>query len=1492
MKRKLGIVESAMRYRQIVFLIAAMLIAVGIYALVTMPRQEFPTFTIRQGLVIGVYPGASAEEVEEQLTTKVEKYLFSFKEISKAETYSHWKNGMMIVFVELNDDVKDKDKFWSKLNDGLNNLKAELPSGVLALIYNSDFGDTSALLVTLESDHRSYRELEDYMDELENRLRRIESVSNLRHVGLQKEQISIYLEKEKLTNYGISTSTLLANLFTQGFTTMSGTVDNDRYLAPIHIAPSYNSEQDIAEQIIYSDPAGNIIRLKDVARIAREYPDPDSYITNNGHKCLVISMEMQEGNNIVQYGKEVDEVLKEFQSGLPEDVRIERIADQPKVVNASVTNFLHEMLYAIVGVILVTMALLPFRVATVAAASIPISIFASMGIMMLTGMELNTVTLAALIVVLGMIVDNSVVIVDSYMERLDHGMSRWNAAISSAQGFFKAIFSATLAISITFFPFLFTLKGMVQEFVIWFPWTVTITLAISLAVAMLFIPFIQYFFIKKGFKQSKQKKKEGRRTFLDVVQQTYEKWLVRAFKHPAVTIGGGILSVLAGISVFFLLPQRLLPFAERDQFAVEIYLPEGSTLEKTVQVTDSLEKILKKDSRVKSVTTFNGTSSPRFHAAYAPNMPAKNYAQLIVNTHSNNETVKMLNEYAPKYADYFPDAHLRFKQLEYTEAAFPIEVRLIGNNLDDLKTTADSLSKKMREVPGLTWVHTNYEEMLPEAEVRIDDVEANRLGITKSTVAANLAVRFDGFPLTTLWEGDYPVTVKLKAEREQDPDCKDIENEYIHSFIPGISVPLRQIADVEPVWSQGKIVRRNGVRTISILGDVTRGANPNRVFRDVRRITEQQTLPGGIRVQYGGSHEKDAEYLPMIIGGLIISILIIFIILLFHFRRINLALLVLGSASLSIVGAMTGLLIMGKDFGVTSILGIVSLIGILVRNGIIMLDYAEELRHKHKKLVLEAAFEAGKRRMRPIFLTSAAASMGVVPMIISNSLLWAPMGTVISFGTMTSMVLLVLVLPVAYWLIFRKVDKNREKVSIGDLTKNGKIKPLALTVLLLLGISPVLQAQNNYSLGQCKTLAYENNAEIKNRRLDIESSREVKKAAFTQYFPQVEATAVTYRFNDHIMDMSIEGGDLPVYDGNPANLKTATQFAYFPGTTISLFEKGTIALATATEPVFAGFQIATGNKLANLGIEVSELQLASSRNDISLETEKQYWQIVSLGEKMKTLEEYIQMVDALHKEVSDSYEAGLVTRNDLLKVELKQNELEMDRLKLANGIELAKMALCQYIGVAYQPGISFSDTIPVVIQPQLIYTDHQQALLKRPEYGLLQKSTEAEKYQTKMKRGEYMPQVGVGVGAQYLDIIDDDGGSGYGMVFGTVSIPVSGWWEASHKLKERRIIEEQNRNTVTDHTEKLLLQMQQARNTLDEAYKQVQLAGVSVQQAEENLEVNRDHYDAGLIDVSDMLDAQAQFQQSYDQYTDALTQYQVTKVNYLQITGRQEMADN
>lgn len=435
----MNIIEWAMKYKQIVLFIVVVLVLFGIKALQVMPKQEFPVFTIRQGVIVGIYPGATANEVEEQLAKPLEEFIFTYKEVKKAKTYSHSKDGVVYLYVELNDEVNNKDEVWSKIKHGLNNFKQSLPIGVLALIANDDFGDTSALLITLESDSKTHRQLQDLLESLDSRLRRIESVSNIRHYGLQNEQISIYIEKEKIARYGINLVNLYQTLAAKGILMPSGAVDNAEIVTPIHISRPFHTEMDIEEQVVYSDSEGNYIRLKDIAKVVREYPKPNSYITNNGKNCLVLSAEMRAGYNIVQFGKDVDAAIQEFQKNLPADVGIYRIADQPKVVDHSVMTFLRELLIAIIAVVLVTMLLLPLRVAGVAASSIPITIFISLGLMFALGIELNTVTLAALIVVLGMIVDNSIVVVDSYLEKLDQGIPRWKASIASAQEYWRSL---------------------------------------------------------------------------------------------------------------------------------------------------------------------------------------------------------------------------------------------------------------------------------------------------------------------------------------------------------------------------------------------------------------------------------------------------------------------------------------------------------------------------------------------------------------------------------------------------------------------------------------------------------------------------------------------------------------------------------------------------------------------------------------------------------------------------------------------------------------------------------------------------------------------------------------------------------------------------------------------------------------------------------------------------------------------------------------------
>lgn len=594
----MNIVEWAMHYRQIIIMLTCCLMAFGIFGLSEMKKNEFPDFTIRQGIVAAVCPGYTAAEIEEQVTKPLEEYIFSYKEVRKAKTHSTSKDGMAIIQVQLNDDLNNKDEFWSKFKHGINDFKSQLPLSVLAVKVMDDFGDTSALLVTMESDDKTYRELNDYMDALKDRLRRIESVGRMTVYGMQNEQISIYIDNDRLSHYGISDRTLAVTLFSKGFTTTAGRLKSREYVSPVYVSRTINTLRDVQEMIVFSTPDGQNIRLKDVARVVKEYPAPESYITNNGRKCLLLSVEMKKGKNIVQMGNEIKTVMDTFEKTLPDDVSLFKITDQSKVVGDSVSTFLHELVIAICAVVLVVMLLLPIRVALVAASTIPITIFIALGLFYAFGIELNTVTLAALIVTLGMIVDNSIVIIDSYLEMISEGMSRWHASIKSATHFFKSIFSATLAISITFFPFLFTLRGMIGDFVASFPWAVTLILMISLLVAMLLVPFMQYLFIRRPMKKDTDGNAQKKFSFLDVLQNGYNKLLATCFAWPRTTLAIGVASVVLGILMMGKLPQKVLPMAERNQFAVEIYMPTGTAVEKTASVADSLERLLRKDNRI------------------------------------------------------------------------------------------------------------------------------------------------------------------------------------------------------------------------------------------------------------------------------------------------------------------------------------------------------------------------------------------------------------------------------------------------------------------------------------------------------------------------------------------------------------------------------------------------------------------------------------------------------------------------------------------------------------------------------------------------------------------------------------------------------------------------------------------------------------------------------------------------------------------------------
>jgi multidrug efflux pump subunit AcrB len=431
---------------------------------------------------------------------------------------------------------------------------------------------------------------------------------------------------------------------------------------------------------------------------------------------------------------------------------------------------------------------------------------------------------------------------------------------------------------------------------------------------------------------------------------------------------------------------------------------------------------------VVSVASFKGCSSPRFQSTYAPQLGGTNYAQFIVNTTGNDATVALLDEYSPKYRNAFPEANIKFKQLVYSEATYPIEIRLSSDNIEHLKKDADMLVTKLRQNPNLNLVQTNFKDPLPATKIEIDEEAASRLGLSNAGIETTMALRYGpGLNVGTAWEGDYDINVVLKSNRADNANFDNVKDEMIPVAGGITNVPLRQIAKVTPTYTDGQIVRRNGVPTITVQADVERGVNIFNETLKVQDLVAKSELSPDVTVAYGGEFEENDEQTPHIIASVVIAIIIIFFILVWHFKSIKTATLLLFSLTLCLFGTAIGVKLQGVDFGITAVLGLISLMGIIVRNGIIMIDYAVELRENEGLSIKEAIHHSAKRRMRPIFLTSAAASMGVVPMVLHGSTLNMPMGTVIFYGTLITMFFILTIIPIAYWGIMAGFKKDAAK---------------------------------------------------------------------------------------------------------------------------------------------------------------------------------------------------------------------------------------------------------------------------------------------------------------------------------------------------------------------------------------------------------------------------------------------------------------------------------
>jgi len=505
------------------------------------------------------------------------------------------------------------------------------------------------------------------------------------------------------------------------------------------------------------------------------------------------------------------------------------------------------------------------------------------------------------------------------------------------------------------------------------------------------------------------------------LQAFYDAVLLKAFKQPKITLLVGFMTIVATAVLIGKLPVRMFPIVERNQFCLEIYMNQGINLETTDRAVKKIESLLGKDNRVTEVASFVGTASPRFYMTYAPQMPDKNYVQMLINTVSNQATQELVDELLIELKDFLPDGHILVKQLQQGPPVdAPIEVRVVGNNLVAIKRIGEQIKQILRDTAGTNFVRTTFREDYYDIDVKVDEDLANRLGFSSQSIAQLLALSFKGAAVSTLWEGDNPIDIFLRFDKESRMDFDDIGNAYVTSPATGAAVPLRQIAKLVPEWQTGKIRRRNGVRTLTVRSEAQMGRMPNEILNEIMPQIQAIDFPLGININYGGELEDEKETIGEFAAALGTSLILIFMVLLFQFKDLKKTVIIMITIPLSWFGAIFGLYITNNPFCFTGFIGVISLSGLVVRNGIILIDYADKLlAGRNEDNVRSVALDAGKRRMRPVFLTSIAAAAGVVPMIIGGSPLWAPLGAVLSVGLIFGMILTLFIVPVLYWLVMK-----------------------------------------------------------------------------------------------------------------------------------------------------------------------------------------------------------------------------------------------------------------------------------------------------------------------------------------------------------------------------------------------------------------------------------------------------------------------------------------
>ena len=1012
--KKFNLADWALRHKSIIYYFIAVLLTFGIFSFTHMGRMEDPDFTMRT-MVVGVsWPGASPQQMSDQITDKLEEKLRDLPGVDYTKSFTDGSKS--VIYINLKEDLPSNKirPAWEEARNMINDEWKSLPSGVQGPSINDRFDDVYGTIYALSGDEFSYEEKRQQAENLKRQLLSVPNVKKITLIGVQEKSLDVTINKDKLASYQVSTQQLLTALKQQSAMVPAGMVNTDTNNVYLRINGVFDSVDAVKNMPIRIN--NQTIRLGDIADVTMTYKDPSSpQFYYEGKPAIGIAISMDAGANNIEFGKAIDTKLKELKTTIPAGLSLDQVSNQPHIVKESIGDFSQSLFEAIAIVLLVSFASLGIRTGIVVALTIPVVVSTTFVLMYENGIYLHKVSLGALILALGLLVDDAIIVVEMMSVKLEEGFNHWRAATFAYESTAFPMLSGTLITCAGFLP-LALAEGMVAEFTKSLSIVVFMALILSWIASVLVSPVLGYKII-----ENKDEKPESEWTRRDHIMHRLKTVFYARFEsllhwalghHKAVlllTLGAFILSLLS----FPLIKQEFFPSSTRNEIIVSMQFPQSSSIDYTQNQAKSLDALLKDNEHIDHFTTYVGEGSPRFVLTLEPELPRANFMQTIIVTKSLEDRDALFKDLQDQLNDQYPSAliNMQFVQIG-PPSKYPVMLRVSGPDASEVKTIANDVKAKMQEDKDLHNIAFDWPDTEPVAQIHIDPDKARMLGINSYAVSLHLQSLLSGTKSGEYYEGNQTIPVTFRLSGNENHNLAALSSLPIQTG-NGSYVPLSQIATISMSQEEGIIWHRNMMPTISIHANVGPGVLGNAKTKEIyNKLAEyRQDLPTGYTIDLDGSAEKSVTAVQKLLVPMPIMLFAIMTILMFQLKRIALMFMALFTAPLGLIGVVLALNITRTPLGFMAILGIIALSGMIIRNSIILLDQIE-IHRAEGQSAREAIINSATLRFRPIMLTAIAAILGMIPLM--GSVFWSPLAIAFSGGLLVATILTLIVLPVMY----------------------------------------------------------------------------------------------------------------------------------------------------------------------------------------------------------------------------------------------------------------------------------------------------------------------------------------------------------------------------------------------------------------------------------------------------------------------------------------------